>query len=288
MADKPDILQPASTIDPETGLPIPTPGQPEKHSFPGEYIPSSRKECDTEQPGAGGGFGIPANAYPYIWYGNINQADYEDLQACDPFYHRTARIDSLQVSTDIAVPTITGAGGGNCAVIGVASGNKPLNEFDIPHVKNEKKRIRHIVAEGPEAGIYIRGRLTGKNVIELPEYWEGLIDPESITVTLTQIRTSQDLMVDAIEWGKIVKIKSGNAVTIDCFYEIWAARWINPMDHSVKLHVVYEGDSWYDYPGDNELFLGMGRNRETKWRRPEEKVDSIDLDASPGSAILDE
>jgi len=288
MADQPDILQPASTIDEKTGKPFPTPGQPEGNDFPGEYIPSRRKECDDEQPGAGGGFGIPANAYPYIWYGNINQADYEESGACDPFYHRTAKIDSLQVVTDIAVPTITGAGGGACAVTGVASGNKLLHDFDIPHVRDEKKRIRHIVAEGPEAGIYIRGRLTGKNTIKLPEYWDGLIDPESITVTLTQIRTSQDLMVDAIEWGKIIKIKSGNAVAIDCYYEIWAARHINPMDPSEKLHVVYEGDSPADYPGNNELFLGLGHDRETKWRRPEDEVDSIDLDAGPSSAILSE
>ena len=287
MADQPDILQPPGTVG-EDGKPFPIPGQPEEHNFPGEYIPSRRKECDDENAGAGGGFGIPANSFPYIWYGNINRADYEETQACDPFYHKTAKIDQLQVVTDIAVPTLTGAGGGLCAITGVASGNKPINDFDIPHVKDEKKRIRHIVAEGPEAGIYIRGRLTGKNVIELPEYWDGLIDPASITVTLTQIRTSQDLIVDAIEWGKIIKIKSGNAAAIDCFYEVWAARHLNPMDPSEKLHVVYEGDSWYDYPGNNELFLGMGRDRETKWRRPEEKVDSVDLDAGPGPAIIDE
>ena len=39
--------------------------------------------------------------------------------------------------------------------------------------------------------------------IVLPEYWDGLIDPETITVSLTQIGSSQDLIVDKIEWGKI-------------------------------------------------------------------------------------
>ena len=286
MAEQPNILRPASSLD-ENGNALPTPGQPEEHNFPGEYIPSSRRECDNENPGAGGGFGIPATAFPYIWYGNISAADYPG-DACDPFYHKTAQIDSLNVNTALFVDNIQGIGGGLTRMQGIASGNKPINDFDIPHVKDEKKRIRHIVAEGPEAGIYIRGRLTGKNVINLPEYWDGLIDPASITVTLTQIRTSQDLIVDAIEWGKVIKIKSGNAAAIDCFYEVWAARHLNPMDPSEKLHVVYEGDSWYDYPGNNELFLGMGRDRETKWRRPEEKVDSVDLDSGPSSAILDE
>ena len=287
MAEQPNILQPASSLD-ENGNVLPTPGQPEKHNFPGEYIPSTRKECDQENAGAGGGFGIPATAFPYIWYGNINKADYEETQACDPFYHQTGQIDSFNVNTALFVDNIQGLGGGLTRMQGIATGCKLINDFDIPHVKNEKKRIRHIVAEGPEAGIYIRGRLTGKNVIKLPEYWDGLIDPASITVTLTQIRTSQDLIVDAIEWGKVIKIKSGNAAAIDCFYEVWAARHLNPMDPSEKLHVVYEGDSPADYPGNNELFLGLGHDRETKWRRPEEELDSVDLDSGPSSAILDE
>ena len=285
MAEQPNILRPASSLD-ENGNALPIPGQPEEHNFPGEYIPSTRKKCDDENAGAGGGFGIPANSFPYIWYGNINRADYEETQACDPFYHKTGQIDSLNVNTGLFVNNIQGLGGGTSTLQGIATGCKLINDFDIPHVKDEKKRIRHIVVEGPEAGIYIRGRLTGKNVIKLPEYWDGLIDPESITVTLTQIRTSQDLIVDAIEWGKIIKIKSGNAAAIDCFYEVWAARHLNPMDPSEKLHVVYEGDSPADYPGNNELFLGLGHDRETKWRRPEEKVDSIDLDAGPGPAII--
>ena len=287
MAEQPNILQPASSLD-ENGNVLPTPGQPEKHNFPGEYIPSTRKECDQENAGAGGGFGIPATAFPYIWYGNINKADYEETQACDPFYHQTGQIDSFNVNTALFVDNIQGLGGGLTRMQGIATGCKLINDFDIPHVKNEKKRIRHIVAEGPEAGIYIRGRLTGKNVIKLPEYWDGLIDPASITVTLTQIRTSQDLIVDAIEWGKVIKIKSGNAAAIDWFYEVWAARHLNPMDPSEKLHVVYEGDSPADYPGNNELFLGLGHDRETKWRRPEDELDSVDLDSGPSSAILDE
>ncbi len=66
--------------------------------------------------------------------------------------------------------------------------------------------------------------MTGKNVIDLPEYWEGLVDPETITVTLTQIKTSQDLIVDEVQWGKRVVVKSGNSSSIDCFYEVWVAR----------------------------------------------------------------
>lgn len=296
MADQPDILQPATNLD-EKGNPKQTEGQPEGHNFPGEMLPhSNNRDCNTEY---SSGWGKPTANYPYIWFGNLSQKEYEiQLElypgACRPWRHSTAQIDSLQINNP--ANGITGLGGinitGNIITTGqmtaptfngVATSAKTLNpSFDIPHVRNPKLRIRHIIAEGPEAGIYVRGRLSGENVIKLPEYWDGLIDPSTITVTLTQIRTSQDLIVDAIEWGKVIKIKSGNASAIDCFYEVWAARWLNPMDHSEKLHVVYEGDSPADYPGNNEMFLVGGWDydrRETKWRRPEDEVDSVDLDA---------
>ena len=287
MADQPNILQPTSNYD-EKGKPKQTEGQPEGHNFPGEMIPqSNNRDCETEY---GSGWGKATANYPYIWFGNLSEEEWEKQNelypgACRPWRHSTAQIDGLQINS----PGITGTGSINITGTitapvfnGVATSAKTVSgSFDIPHVKNPKLRIRHIIAEGPEAGIYIRGRLSGNNTIKLPEYWDGLIDPESITVTLTQIRTSQDLIVDAIEWGKVIKIKSGNASAIDCFYEVWAARYINPMDHNEKLHVVYEGDSPEDYPGNNEMFLVGGWDydrRETKWRRPEDKLDSINLD----------
>ena len=157
---------------------------------------------------------------------------------------------------------------------GTTTGNKVL-PFDIPHVKEKGKRIRHIIAEGPEPGIYIRGRLKNTNIIPLPDYWDGLVDKESITVTLTQIGYSQDLIVEEnIEWGKTIYIKSGNGANINCYYEVWAARWLNPMNHDEKLHVVYEGETPDDYPGGNENFLIGGWDydrRETQWREVDKK-----------------
>jgi hypothetical protein len=143
-------------------------------------------------------------------------------------------------------------------VQGTASGNKLLSAFDIPHVKKKRKRIRHIIAEGPEAGIYVRGKLKDSNIIEIPEYWDGLVDPESITATLTQIGHSQDLIIEEVDFCNTIKIKSGNNSNIHCYYEIWAARWINPMNHEEKLHVVYDGKTPNDYPGDNRSFLVGG------------------------------
>ena len=163
-------------------------------------------------------------------------------------------------ATSAVIPTITGT----------ASGNKVL-PFDIPHVKQKGKRIRHIIAEGPEAGIYIRGKLDGSNIIELPEYWDGLVDPETITVTLTQIGSSQDLIVEDIK-GRIVTLRSGTNERIHCFYEVWAARWLNPMNHDEKLVVVYDGETPDSYPGGNENFLIGGWDydrRNPQWETPE-------------------
>ena len=67
--------------------------------------------------------------------------------------------------------------------------------FDIKHPSKENYRLAHASLEGPEIGVYCRGRLTGSNSIDLPSYWKDLVDPESVTVNLTQIRTSQDLIV---------------------------------------------------------------------------------------------
>ena len=195
----------------------------------------------------------------------ITQASSFPPEACQPWLHYNMRLGNLAVDTNLQVGA-TGVYGGNVTaptfignlignVTGKASGNK---SFDIPHATQPGKRIRHVCAEGPEAGIYVRGRLTGKNTIELPDYWEGLVDPDSITVTLTQIGSSQDLIVESIDWGKVVKIKSGTASNIDCFYEVWVARYINRENPEEKLHVVYDGESPADYPGNNDNFIVGG------------------------------
>ena len=195
----------------------------------------------------------------------ITQAEDYPPEACQPWVHYNMRLGNLAIDQTLAVgatgvfganvtaPTFTGTLIGN--VVGRASGNK---SFDIPHVTKPGKRIRHVCAEGPEPGIYVRGRLKDSNKIMLPEYWEGLIDPDSITVTLTQIGYSQDLIVDSIDWGRVVKVRSGVGANIDCFYDIWAARWVNPDNHDEKLHVVYDGESPADYPGNNEDFIVGG------------------------------
>lgn len=246
------------------------------------FVPLSigNKDCTTQNAGS------PDPQYHYILKATTGDTVYPP-DACALLYHSWFQVDRVQLNTDITgagLINISGPITSGTTVVAATSMTAPIfngsattakaigGAFDVPHWKDDKKRVRHVIAEGPEAGIYIRGTMKDTNIINLPEYWEGLVDPETITVTLTQIGTSQDLIVDGIEWGKRIKVKSGNASTIHCFYEVWAARWINPCDHDEKLHVVYEGDSPDDYPGNNEFFLIGGWDydrRETKWRKNE-------------------
>ena len=92
--------------------------------------------------------------------------------------------------------------------------------FDIAHPTKENMRLRYGSLEGPENGVYVRGRLTGSSVIELPEHWSGLVDEDSITVQLTAIGKSQDLWVEDVS---IEQVKVCDANT-DCFYMVMAER----------------------------------------------------------------
>jgi len=127
--------------------------------------------------------------------------------------------------------------------------------FDIKHPKKPNRRIRHICVEGPEAAIYIRGTLKGSNVIELPEYWDGLVDIESITVHLTPVGSYQELYVDKIEWGKKVIVKNNQGSSIHCHYKVEAAR----IDGE-PLIVEYDGETPADYPGDPTQYSISGHD----------------------------
>jgi hypothetical protein len=126
---------------------------------------------------------------------------------------------------------------------------KSRKPFDIPHPTKDEWRLRHVCLEGPESAVYHRGRLKDSNIIELPEYWNGLVDAETITVNLTQIGYPQDLIVDKIEWGRRIVIKSGNGANIDCYFLIHGER-----KDGEKLIVEYKGTSISDYPGDNSIY----------------------------------
>ena len=138
------------------------------------------------------------------------------------------------------------------ARFGAADGRpKP---FDIEHpTKGKGHRLRYACIEGPEVGVYHRGRLKESNVIELPYYWKDLVDENSITVQLQPIGSNQNLVIQEFNNEFIVIAEDSTNTdlitdlsTIDCFYHVYGERKdINP------LIVEYEGNSWEDYPDPN-------------------------------------
>lgn len=124
-----------------------------------------------------------------------------------------------------------------------ASVAAPFKKFDIPHPNKKGMRLRHACIEGPEIGVYFRGRLVNSNIIELPDYWKNLIDPETITVNLTPHTFYQELYVKNIEWGRKVNVVNNTGGSIDCSYVVYAER----IDVD-KLVVEYEEKNSESYP----------------------------------------
>ena len=92
--------------------------------------------------------------------------------------------------------------------------------FVIDHPTKPNMKLRHGSLEGPENGVYVRGRLKDNNVIELPDYWTGLVDEDTITVNLTAIGRGQDLWVEDVAENKVTV----GGENINCFYTVFAER----------------------------------------------------------------
>tara|TARA_B100001287_G_C22680680_1_gene530192 strand:- start:2026 stop:3012 length:987 start_codon:yes stop_codon:yes gene_type:complete len=128
--------------------------------------------------------------------------------------------------------------------------------FDIPHPTKENHRLRYVCLEGPGAEVYVRGKLKGDNIIHLPEYWKGLVDPESITVQLTPIGCRQSLFYEEVEWCSTIKVINADCGPVWCSYTVFAER--NDVEKNIP---VYEGTTPADYPGDNSNYVINGGNK---------------------------
>jgi len=97
--------------------------------------------------------------------------------------------------------------------------------FLIPHPIKEGFNLRHGSLEGPEHGVYVRGKLDGNKIIELPDYWLELVDESTISVQLTPIGSHQNLFVKDIVDNTVI-VGNSNILNskIKCFYLIQAER----------------------------------------------------------------
>ena len=123
--------------------------------------------------------------------------------------------------------TITGATAitGTVTVTGALSSTSLLvgpgaKAFDIKHPTKEGKRLRYACLEGPEAGVYVRGK-TSEGTIPLPDYWSGLVDEKTITVHLTPTNMDQTLVVNNVN-GLTIQVLGNHRLPY--YYYVMAER----------------------------------------------------------------
>ena len=132
---------------------------------------------------------------------------------------------------------------GATATVNSLQASKKDKPFDIPHPNKKGWRLRHVCIEGPEIAVYCRGKVDKDGVINLPSFWEGLVNTEDMTINLTPIGSWQELFVKEVQWGKKVIVRNNAGGPINADYHITARR----LDDD--LIVEYEGESCNDYPG---------------------------------------
>lgn len=159
-------------------------------------------------------------------------------------------INQAPVASPASVSTfleyLTSAGISLTKTFGIAVTKKP---FDILHPTKEGHRLRYVSLEGPSAEVYFRGKLKGDNIIHLPDYWKGLVDPDSITVQLTPIGCRQSLYYEEVEWCDTIKVVNADCGPVWCSYTVFAER-----KDTTKNIPEYRGLTPLDYPGDNDEY----------------------------------
>ena len=95
--------------------------------------------------------------------------------------------------------------------------------FRIQHPTMEGYYLIHSSLEGPERGIYYRGKLKTNDIIHLPDYWEDLTDETDISVQLTPIGNACQHFVKSISKKEIeVGCDCGKP---HCYYIVHAQRF---------------------------------------------------------------
>ena len=154
-------------------------------------------------------------------------------------------VNTVLIEGDLYVTGSTDTGNKGRLASRFSSADARPKPFDIKHPSKEGWRLRYACIEGPEVGVYCRGRVRGEKIIKLPDYWKDLVDVESISVQLQPIGAHQDVIVK--RWDeKFIYLQAQGGMPVNCFYHVYAARKdVNP------LYVEYEGESWKDYPDPN-------------------------------------
>ena len=160
-------------------------------------------------------------------------------------FYGTEHTNAVYIDGDLFVTGAADCGNKGKLATRFAAADASPKPFDIKHPSKKEWRLRYACIEGPEVGVYYRGRLKNDTEIVLPYYWKDLVHTDSITVQLQPIGANQDIIVKRWDAEKIY-LQAKPGFPINCFYHVYAERKdINP------LIVEYQGDSWKDYPDPN-------------------------------------
>ena len=203
---------------------------------------------------------VPSYVYDFVQ--KLSNHDREPLppeieklsDRCDPWYYYNMKVGNLLSLENIQANGRIVANGDVYSNAGTHRLSAKKN-FDIPHPTKHGWRLRHTCLEGPENGVYFRGKLKDSNYIELPEYWKKLVDIESISVNLTPMGTYQELYYKISDCETKIKVINNSGGNINCSYVVYGER-----ADGEKLIVEYEGESPADYPGNNDEYSVVGWN----------------------------
>ena len=153
---------------------------------------------------------------------------------------------------DIHDSNLKNVTGQSCSFTSSTINRQSWKGFDIEHPNKDGHRLRHICLEGPEAGVYYRGRLKNEKMIRLPSYWKGLVNVDTITVQLQPVGAHQNIIVK--RWDdEFIYLQGQGGMPINCFYHVFGER----IDGE-KLIIEYEGDTPDKYPGDQSQYSISG------------------------------
>ena len=153
---------------------------------------------------------------------------------------------------DIHDSNLKNVTGQSCSFTGSTINRQSWKGFDIEHPNKKGHRLRHICLEGPEAGVYYRGRIKNEKMIRLPSYWKGLVNVDTITVQLQPIGAHQNIIIK--RWDdEFIYLQGQGGMPINCFYHVFGER----IDGE-KLIIEYEGDTPDKYPGDQSQYSISG------------------------------
>ena len=154
--------------------------------------------------------------------------------------YRVSELGALQAGSELGFTTTVGL-----QTFGTTQATGVKN-FIEPHPTDASKMIRYTSLEGNEAGTYFRGRgkfQNGTAVIDVPEDFRIVTDPEGLSIQITPIGDMATVAVQSIGLDRIVVRGSRN---VEFFYTVNGIRHaykdVGPIAENEKVFVPRSAD----------------------------------------------